>query len=246
MMENTKATILCGGTGSRLRPLTYYFQKTMLPIGTSQKPILEYVISYIKHFGINSFTLLVGYKAEQIVNYFKDGIQFKVQIDYSYDKEDMRGNGGALINAYLSGKFNGYSNVLVYYSDILTTLDISKMYDLHIKNDFDATIAVSDHYKLPVGVASVEGNRVTKFEEKPDYNINSTIGILILKTSAIKKFAQKAGDVDIMRDMIQNLVNEGKVGAFVTNDFWIDVGSTDTYEKLDHSAIDNMFSKYLI
>ncbi|MCL4344528.1 MAG: nucleotidyltransferase family protein [Nitrososphaerota archaeon] len=245
-MENTKAAILCGGTGSRLRPLTYYFQKTMLPIGNSQKPILEYVIGYIKHFGINSFTLLVGYKAEQIVNYFKDGIQFNAQIDYSYDREDIKGNGGALINAYLAGKFDGYSNVLIYYSDILATLDISKMHELHITNDFDATIAVSDHYKLPVGVASVENNKVTKFEEKPNYNINSTIGILILKVSAIKKFVNMAGDVDIMKDMIQNLVAEGKVGAYVTNDFWIDVGSTDTYEKLDHNAIDSLFSKYLI
>ncbi len=246
MMENTKASILCGGTGSRLRPLTYYFQKTMLPIGNSQKPILEYVIGYIKHFGINNFTLLVGYKAEQIVNYFKDGIQFNTQIDYSYDRDDIKGNGGALINAYLSGKFDGYSNVLIYYSDILTTLDVSKMHELHIANNFDATIAVSDHYKLPVGVARVEDNKVTKFEEKPDYDINSTIGILILKTSAIKKFAYKVGDVDIMKDIIQNLVTEGKVGAYVTNEFWIDVGSTDTYEKLDHNAIDNMFSKYLI
>jgi len=244
-MKDMKAAILCGGTGSRLRPLTYYFQKTMLPIGISQKPILEYVISYIKHFGIKSFTLLVGYKAEQIVNYFKNGIQFNVQIDYSYDRDDLRGNGGALINAYLSGKFSGYSDVLVYYSDILTTLDISRMYDMHIKNGFDATIAVSDHYKLPVGVASVEGNRVIKFEEKPDYKINSTIGILILRTGALEKFAHMTGDIDIMGDIIQSLVNEGKVGAYVSNDFWIDVGSTDTYEKLDHSAIDSMFSKYL-
>ncbi|MEM0146396.1 MAG: nucleotidyltransferase family protein [Conexivisphaerales archaeon] len=245
-MENTKAVILCGGTGSRLRPLTYYFQKTMLPIGNSQKPILEYVIGYIKHFGINSFTLLVGYKAEQIINYFKDGTQFNTQIDYSYDREDIKGNGGALINAYLANKFDGYSNVLIYYSDILTTLDISKMHDLHITNGFDATIAVSDHYKLPVGVAKIENGKVIKFEEKPDYNINSTIGILILKVGVIKKFVDIGGDVDIMKDMIQNLVTEGNVGAYVTNDFWIDVGSTDTYEKLDHSTVDNMFGKYII
>jgi mannose-1-phosphate guanylyltransferase len=244
-MVSTKAAILCGGTGSRLRPLTYYFQKTMLPIGNSQKPILEYVIGYIKHFGIDNFTLLVGYKAEQIVNYFKNGIQFKVNIDYSYDKEDMKGNGGALINAYLSGKFDKYSDVLIYYSDILTTLDISDMLKLHQEKNFDATIAVSDHYKLPVGVAKIKDSKVINFEEKPDYNINSTIGILLIKVSAIRKFANLRGDIDIMKDMIQKLVTEGKVGAYVTRDFWIDVGSTDTYEKLDHNVIDQMFSKYI-
>jgi NDP-sugar pyrophosphorylase family protein len=97
-----------------------------------------------------------------------------------------------------------------------------------------------------VGVAKIKDSRVINFEEKPDYNINSTIGILIIKVSAIEKFVNLSGDIDIMRDMIQKLVTEGKVGAYVTGDFWIDVGSTDTYEKLDHNAIDEMFSRYII
>ncbi|MCZ2845335.1 MAG: sugar phosphate nucleotidyltransferase, partial [Candidatus Bathyarchaeota archaeon] len=63
-----KGTILCGGEGSRLRPLTYYFQKVMIPIGKTQKPLLEYIIKLFIKNGVNDVVLLVGYKAEQILN----------------------------------------------------------------------------------------------------------------------------------------------------------------------------------
>jgi mannose-1-phosphate guanylyltransferase len=46
--DNIISAILCGGTGSRLRPLTYYFQKSMIPIGSKQKPLLEYIIKLLK------------------------------------------------------------------------------------------------------------------------------------------------------------------------------------------------------
>ncbi len=241
---NVKAALLCGGTGSRLRPLTYYFQKTMLPIGTSQKPILEFIIRFLDFHGIKDVTMLVGYKAEQIVNYFRDGSNFGIKVDYSYDKEELKGNGGALINAYKAGKFDGYEDVLIYYSDILTSMNLKDLLNFHKSKGFSATLAVSDHYKLPVGVAEMNGDRVISFKEKPSISINPTIGILTMKTEAIKKFAEMKGEIDIMGDMVSSLVNEKSVGGFVTNSFWIDVGTTETYEKLDHELIENMFSDY--
>ena len=51
-MTKAKALILCGGPGKRLRPITYYFQKTMIPIGLRQRPLLEYVIRLLKYHGI--------------------------------------------------------------------------------------------------------------------------------------------------------------------------------------------------
>jgi len=245
MLVSVKAAILCGGIGSRLRPLTYYFQKTMLPIGISQKPILEFIIHYLKYYKIKEMTMLVGYKAEQIVNYFRDGSNFGIKVDYSYDNEELKGNGGALINAYRAGKFDGYEDVLIYYSDILTEMNLAELLKFHKDKNFSATIAVSDHYKLPVGVAEIKGEKVVSFKEKPSININPTIGILAMKIDVIKKFSNYKGEVDIMGDMISSLVKDGNVGGYITNSFWIDVGTTETYEKLDHELIEKMFSKYM-
>jgi mannose-1-phosphate guanylyltransferase len=47
-----KAAVLCGGEGNRLRPLTNYFQKTMIPVGARRRPILEYVVRLMVHNGL--------------------------------------------------------------------------------------------------------------------------------------------------------------------------------------------------
>ena len=69
----TKAAVLCGGEGTRLRPLSNYFQKTMIPIGSKRKPLLEYVIRLLAHNGIHDVTLLTGYRSDEIEEYFGDG-----------------------------------------------------------------------------------------------------------------------------------------------------------------------------
>ena len=69
-MKDTVAVLFCGGEGKRMRPLTYYMQKVMMPIGTDQIPILEYVIKHFKKHNVSDIILLVNYKKEQIQGYF--------------------------------------------------------------------------------------------------------------------------------------------------------------------------------
>src|ERR1700674_5881829 len=75
-----KAVILAGGKGVRLRPLTYTIPKPLLPVG--EKPILEEIIERLKPFGARDFVIAVGYRAELIETYFRDGAQLGVRIDY--------------------------------------------------------------------------------------------------------------------------------------------------------------------
>ena len=65
-----KAVILAAGEGRRLRPFTETMPKVMLPV--ANKPVLEYVIDAVKTSGINEIVLVVGYKKEVIMDYFKD------------------------------------------------------------------------------------------------------------------------------------------------------------------------------
>ena len=77
-----KGVVLAGGEGRRLRPLSYYFQKCMIPIGHSQKPLLEYIVRLLKYHNIADVLLLAGYKQEQITNYFNSGNRFGVKINF--------------------------------------------------------------------------------------------------------------------------------------------------------------------
>ena len=73
-MKNLQAILFCGGRGSRLYPITDFYQKVMMPIGKDGKPLLEYVINHIKSFGVTEFVALVGYRHNLIRRYFGDGI----------------------------------------------------------------------------------------------------------------------------------------------------------------------------
>ena len=66
MSLETEAAVLCGGRGERLRPLTDYFQKVMIPIGPKKLPLLVYVITLLEHHGVNRIAPLIGYRSEDV------------------------------------------------------------------------------------------------------------------------------------------------------------------------------------
>ena len=173
--------VLCGGKGTRLRPLTYYFQKVMIPVGGKQKPLLEYVVRLLSYHGIRDVVLLVNYKAEQIKNYFDDGKRFGVSIQYVMDDPSLKGTGGAILNAFRHGAISKDDTFVVYYGDILSNIDLSDMLRFHREKGSVATVGLSRRFTVRVGVADLDGDgRVRGFVEKPELEISINIGILIL------------------------------------------------------------------
>lgn len=240
------AVVLAGGEGSRLRPLSYYFQKCMIPVGPRQRPLLEYILINLRKNSLTDVLISVGYKAEQIINYFGEGERHGVKIRYVYDSADLKGTGGAILNIYRGGHMRGYESVLVHYGDILTNINLSQMIGYYEREGADAVIALSRGYQLPVGVAEVdESGSVTSFIEKPAIDILVSIGILVIKTEVLQeleKLAVERRSLDLMADFIPHLISTGrKVKSYVTDSFWYDVGSTERYEKLTNEV----FEKYL-
>lgn len=82
----SQAVILCGGLGSRLRPLTDNMPKPMAPV--NGKPFLFHLLQQLSDQGIRRFLLLTGYLGEQIVEYFQDGTQWNWSIEYSQGPAD--------------------------------------------------------------------------------------------------------------------------------------------------------------
>ena len=240
--------ILAGGEGKRLRPLTYYFQKCMIPIGCGQKPLLEYVIRLLEYHDIKDITLLVGYKHEQIMNYFDKGERFGVRLDYLKDDPDLKGNGASLLNAYRQGLIRPGETLLIYYGDILSNIDLDEMLQQHFQEKSAATLAITNGYRVSVGVAEVNEKRVIGWVEKPYLNINAGIGILVLESNVIERLLGIIGDkeCDIMGDIISHLIKTGEqVGCYCTDAFWYDVGSIELYEKLDNGLVQKVLGNVL-
>lgn len=237
---------MAGGEGKRLRPLSYYLQKCMIPIGDKQRPLLEYVLRLLRYHGIRDITMLVGYKGEQIMSYFDNGSRFGVDITYSQDDPTMRGTGAALFNLYQNRLLNSDGFILVYYGDILSNIDLTAMLTQHEETGSAATLALAQGYNVPVGVAKVKGDNVVGWAEKPTIDLHVGIGILALNAEALRELPHLSygkEELDIMRDLVPYLVARGDpIHAYVTDCFWYDVGSVEKYEKLDNGVVEKHFS----
>lgn len=245
-MSNIKGLILCGGPGIRLRPITYYFQKTMIPIGLKQKPLLEYVVRLLRFHGITDLAFLVNYKAEQIVNYFDDGSRFNVNISYVHDEKLLKGTAGSVLTAFRKGKIDTNDIVLVYYGDILTNMNLKDLQRYHNNKQSATTVALTSGFTVRVGLADLDKEgRIRGFVEKPTLEKPVSIGILVLNGEVLEdmeELVRKRRRLDLMKDVIPYLIKVGRpVYGYLSDAFWYDVGSTEAYEKLDPRLVEDTF-----
>ncbi len=241
-----RGVILAGGQGTRFRPLTYYIQKCMIPVGEDEKPVLEYIVRLFAHHDINDLVLLVGYKHQQIQNYFNDGGRFGVKLHYVLDEPGSKGSAGAIVNAYRKGIINSDDHLVVYYGDILSDFDLKTMASQHIESGAAATVALAHGFRIRVGTADIESGFIKRFHEKPEIDDPVSVGILMISGAVVKEMSEThkeedEGSFDIMGDLVPSLIEQGKpVGAYVSKAFWYDLGSLERYEQFEKDRLDRM------
>jgi dTDP-glucose pyrophosphorylase len=113
----TKAVILAAGRGTRMGPLTGDVPKPMLTV--KGKPILQHIIEGIQEAGIGKIHIIVGYKANMIEDFFKDGRDIGIDLTYSHQRI-QNGTGKA---PELAKKFVDYDPFLLTYGDILVNAE---------------------------------------------------------------------------------------------------------------------------
>jgi mannose-1-phosphate guanylyltransferase len=240
---SVKGVIMAGGLGTRFKPLTEYFQKCMIPIGETQKPILEYIVRLYGRHGVTDLVLLVGYKHQQIENYFDRGERFNVSMKYVLDDPRLKGSANALLNAYRQGAVRKGDTLIVYYGDIVSNINLQEMLRFHREQGAAATVALAPSFVVNVGVAGLEGPWIKSFKEKPLLPSAVSIGVLILDGSVLETMEalHSQGDFasfDIMGDVVQYMVDRGdKVAGYTTDAFWYDVGSIERFERLSNERI---------
>ncbi|HDQ06824.1 MAG TPA: nucleotidyltransferase family protein [Candidatus Bathyarchaeota archaeon] len=249
-MSKTKGIVLCGGKGTRLRPLTHYIQKTMVPVGVKEKPLLEYVVRLFKFHGIKDLVFLVNYKAEQIANYFEDGSRFNVNISYVEDDPSSKGTGGAILTAYNRGAVNSKDTLIIYYGDIITNMNLTDLLSYHRAKKAWGTVALSSGFKVRVGLANLDSDgKIIGFEEKPTLEKPVSVGISVLNGETLEDMKALKGEkqeLDLMGEVFPHLLKVDKpVYGYVTKAFWYDVLSIEAYEKLEPKLVDDIFKEIL-
>lgn len=222
--------ILAGGRGSRLMPLTENIPKPMVEV--AGRPILERLINHVVGFGVRRIVLAVGYRAEVIEDYFKDGTDFGCELKYL--REDPRyplGTGGPV--AYLREAFpNVNEPVLVMNGDLVTQFNVEDALQHHGRSSAKATIGVTTHaYESPFGVVSTSHTGlVSSIQEKPIYESLVNAGIYVLSPSVIDEVPN--GEFTPITQVIQELLRKGDmVSAWNCGAEWRDVGQPQDLAK---------------
>jgi NDP-sugar pyrophosphorylase family protein len=227
MTQVRTAVVLAGGAGLRLRPLTNDKPKAMIEV--LGKPLLQWIIEWLKNNGVEHLIIGVAYKKEAVMDYFGDGSRFGLQIDYSvHSVEGETGEGFRLaINRFV--KDNVF---LAMNGDMLTDLDLRMMVDFHFSHRAIATIAVTP-LKSPFGVINVASNNdVISFEEKPILDsvlINS--GIYTFDRQIIDYLPEKGS---LEKVTFPTLANLRLLKAYYITSFWLTINTLKDLENAEH------------
>jgi len=190
-----KAVILAGGRGKRLRPITDYVPKPLVPI--KNIPIIEWQIKYLKNFGIDEIIICTGYKQETIENHL-DVKKIGIKIKFSVEKSPL-GTGGAIKKA---GKMIDEESFFVINGDILTNIDLN---ELAKKPNAIAAIELRTNF----GILETSSDKITKFREKKDISdIWMNAGIYYLKKEILKDLPSKG---DIEKTVFPDYSKKGKL-----------------------------------
>lgn len=220
-----KAVILTGGKGTRLAPYTTILPKPLLPIG--KIPILEIILWQLRHYGFSDVVLACGYLAELLQAYLINS-KISEKLKISYHREDQPlGTAGAL--ATISGLDETF---LVMNGDILTTINYLKLFKYHQDNGAALTIATTEKkIQIDLGVPIIDDNNsILGYDEKPVKVYHTSTGIYVYEPRALNYI--KPNTYLDFPTLVLKLVEAGeKVISCPTQDFWLDMGNKDDYEK---------------
>ncbi len=141
-----KAMILAAGLGTRSRPLTDDRPKALVEI--NGRTLLEITLSRLRTYGIRDVIINVHHFADMIVEYLKTNDNFGMRIEVSREEELVDTGGGLKKAAWFFKDSRGHSGketpFILHNVDVLSTIDLERMRQLHFETQALATLAVQD------------------------------------------------------------------------------------------------------
>jgi NDP-sugar pyrophosphorylase family protein len=215
-----KAIILAGGRGKRLRPITDYVPKPLVPI--KNIPIIEWQIKYLKKFEVDQVIICTGYKHEMIENYL-DSKKSGIKIQFSIEKSPL-GTGGAIKKA---GKIIKDKSFLVLNGDVITNLDLKKL--SKVQNSVAAI-----ELRTKFGILETNDDKIVQFKEKKDISdLWMNAGIYHLNKDLLKDLPDKG---DIEKTVFPDYAKKGKLQTVkFQNAKW---HSIDSFKDIEECALE--------
>lgn len=224
----TKALILAGGLGTRLRPLTYTRPKPLLPIGN--RPHIEHVFDLLERHGISQVALLTSYLAEAFEPVRERARARGMELDVTHETEPL-GTGGALRNAI---DLIGDETFLAFNGDVVTDADLGHLLGLHHERGAQATMMLTpvDDPSMYGVVTTRSDGAVTDFIEKPPAGQAPTnlinAGVYVMEPAVIDRIPS-GRPVSSEHELFPQLVRDGVLYAFGIDAYWNEIGDPRKY-----------------
>ena len=232
-----KAMILAAGLGTRLRPLTNFQPKAMVEV--NGMPLLEIVIRRLKYFGFDDIIINVYHFSDQITNFLKKKNNFDIKISISDERDQILETGGGLKKA---APFFNDKPFLLCNTDVLSDVDLRKMYNAHLKSDALATLVVRkretsryfifDESNVLHGWMNVKSGEIKiARSSQGTFKMLAFSGIHIISPEIFSLMDQKDGAFSII-DVYLEAIQKNKIVGFEHNEgIWLDVGKKESLEK---------------
>jgi len=221
------AVIIAGGAALRLRPLTEDKPKTLMEV--KGKPMLHWILLWLKKNGIEHVVIGVAYKKEQVYAYVRAN-DFGMKIDFS---EHTVEGGTAQAFKLAINRFIKDEDFLAMNGDELTNLEISKLWDVHKAHNSVLTLALAPfHCRFSVVDVDGEGKLVGFERDKKLKNALIHIGINVFNKRMLE-YIPDTGNIEEI--VFKKLISENK-GVFSYtlggNEEWM---SVNTQKDLDEA-----------
>jgi len=224
-----KIIILAGGFGTRLSEYTKLIPKPMVKIGGI--PILIHIMKHYAKFGFKDFYIALGYKGNEIKNFFK-----KNSYDWNINLIDTGKNtmtGGRLKRFK---KFVKNETFMMTYGDGVSNVDIKKLLRFHKKNKKMVTLtAVRPPARF--GGIKLKGKNVSYFKEKSKLDEGWINGGFFVMEGNFLKFI-KGDSTYLEREPLEVITKKKQLAAYRHHDFWC---CMDT--KRDRDYLNKIFKK---
>jgi NDP-sugar pyrophosphorylase family protein len=221
-MKIDTAVVLAGGQGDRLKPLTNGLPKGMVEV--CNKPLLQWVIEWLRNNDIKEIVLGVAYLKEKIIDYFGDGTKFDVNIRYSV--HTVKGGTGKGFRLAIS-RYVDRDVFFAMNGDQITDLNLNDLANFHMKSDSVATMAVANLY-CPYGHVKIDDEHdVAGFVEKPVcLHMLCNTGIYVFNRE-ILHYLPNRGDIE--RTAFLTLAKSHRLKAYPYNGLFVTI---NTYKDL--------------
>ena len=231
-----KAIIMAGGFGTRLRPLTCKMPKPMVPM--VNRPMMEHIIMLLKEHQITEMVALLFHQAESISDYFGDGSDFGVKIDYIRPDADYGTAGAVRCAAELIKE-----PFLVISGDLLTDFDLGGIIDFHNRKKALATITltrVANPLEYGIVITDQE-DRIVRFLEKPTWGqvFSDTIntGIYVFQPEIFDYIPPKK-EFDFSKELFPLILAQNKpLYGCITKGYWRDIGNIAEYRQAHQDTL---------